>query len=55
MSVLIKRSSSATSIPAECPYGCCTEVFGKNVKHVRRSAKRRDRREWKREAASEMK
>ena len=32
MSVLLKRSLGG--LPQECPYGCCTPIYGKNVKLV---------------------
>lgn len=51
MSVTLKRSEGVT--PPECPYGCCTDLYGKNVKNVRRIAKRRSERKWKKELRSE--
>ena len=47
MSVLIKRSNKTNAIPNECPYGCCTTIYGKNTKRVRRNIKRRERNQWK--------
>lgn len=52
MSVVIKRSKT-THVPNECVYGCCTTVYGKNVQKVRRTIKRADRQDWKREVKSE--
>lgn len=46
MSVLLKRSSGV--IRNECKYGCCTDVYGKNVKHVRRRIRRVENRRWRR-------
>lgn len=54
MSVLLKRSTEAMSILPECPYRCCSEVYGKNVKNVRRQVKRKDRNNWKKEVQREM-
>ncbi len=48
MAVLLKRSATP-HIPAECIYGCCTTVYGKNVPKLRRTLKRADRASWKRE------
>lgn len=39
MSVLIKRSVSSIGV-AECPYGCCTPIYGKSTKRMRRLIKR---------------
>lgn len=50
MSVLLKRSDGALNVD-ECPYGCCTILYGSHVKHIRRSIKRRERQAWKREVA----
>lgn len=47
MSVIIKRSDKTGAIPNECPYGCCTTIYGKNTKRVRRNIKRRERNQWK--------
>lgn len=47
MSVLLKRAEGV--IPNECHYGCCTELYGKNVPKYRRTAKRRSRQEFRRE------
>lgn len=49
MSVMMKRSEKNKAFPLECPYGCCTPVYGKNVKNVRRSVKRSEKQKWKRE------
>lgn len=46
MAVCLKRSEGVT--PPECPYGCCTQLYGKNVRFLRRSAKRRDRQKFRR-------
>lgn len=43
MSVLLKRGGGVARFPHECPYGCCTPVYGKNVKNVRRAIKRGER------------
>ncbi len=48
MAVMLKRSAEA-HIPAECVYGCCTTVYGKNVRKVRRRVKRASNAAWKRE------
>lgn len=48
MAVLIQRSKT-THIPQECVYGCCTSVYGKNVKKVRRTIKRAENQTWKRD------
>ena len=48
MSVLLKRSTGALNL-CECPYGCCTILYGQHVRKLRRSAKRRERRNWKKE------
>lgn len=47
MSVVIKRSDKTNAVPRECPYGCCTTIYGKNTKRVRRNIKRRERAMWK--------
>ena len=49
MAVLLKRSTGG--VPPECPYGCCTEVYGRNVVKVRRRMKRASEREWRRTLA----
>lgn len=36
----------------ECAYGCCTPVHGKNVRHIRRSLKHRERADVRREIAN---
>lgn len=46
MAVCLKRSEGV--VPPECPYGCCTPVYGKNVRFIRRTAKRRSRQDFKR-------
>lgn len=43
MAVSLKRSDKTGLIPIECAYGCCTEMYGKNVPHIRRSVKRSER------------
>lgn len=52
MSVMMKRSEKNDAFPLECQYGCCTTVYGKNVKKVRRTIKRSEKQKWKREAYS---
>lgn len=52
MSVMMKRSEKNHAFPLECQYGCCTPVYGKNVKHVRRQIKRSEKQKWKREVNS---
>lgn len=47
MAVLIKRSEAPVGM--ECPWRCCTEVYGKNVKKIRRAIKRREARAWRRD------
>lgn len=47
MAVQIKRSEG--HIPMECPCGCCTTVYGKHVKQVRRIVKHKDRAAARRE------
>ncbi len=47
MATMLKRSLGVT--PPECTYGCCTQLYGKNVPLVRRSAKRREKQRFKRE------
>lgn len=54
MSVLLKRSTEVMSILPECAYRCCSEVYGKNVKIMRRQLKRKDRNNWKKEVKREM-
>lgn len=52
MSVLLKRSSGALNVD-ECPYGCCTILYGRNVRLIRRSVKRREQRDWQKEVSNE--
>ena len=47
MSVVLKRSEK--HMPQECRYGCCTEVYGKNVKLFRRRIKHSGKNSFKRE------
>lgn len=46
MAVSLKRSEGVC--PPECKYGCCTEMYGKNVKKMRRRARRATERETQR-------
>ena len=48
MSVLLKRSDGALRVD-ECPFGCCTILYGSHVKSIRRTVKRRERAAWKKE------
>ena len=49
MAVLIKRSETSL-IPHECGYGCCTPLYNsKQAKRIRRTIKRAQRQQWKRE------
>lgn len=52
MAVLLKRSKGG--VPGECPYGCCTDVYGRNVKHTRRRIKRAEKRNALRDARREV-
>lgn len=52
MSVILKRSESL-HIPRECPYGCCTVLYGKSVPIIRRRAKRAEKQAWKRATKEE--
>ena len=52
MSVLLKRSEAGLGLN-ECPYGCCTPLYGKNVNFIRRTLKRRERAAWKKEVAND--
>lgn len=47
MATMLKRSLGVT--PPECIYGCCTQLYGKHVPHVRRSAKRREKQQFNRD------
>lgn len=47
MAVLLKRTAGV--VRNECDYGCCTDVYGRHVKVVRRRIKRALNRRWKRE------
>lgn len=47
MSVVLKRSEK--HMPQECRWGCCTEVYGKSVKFVRRRVKRASKNAFRRE------
>lgn len=47
MAVVLKRSEK--HMPQECRYGCCTEVYGKNVKRIRRRIKHGGKSLFKRE------
>lgn len=51
MAVSMKRSDGIC--PPECEYGCCTEIYGKNVKAVRRRIRKRARQEARRVIAQE--
>lgn len=52
MSVALKRSEANRGvIPPECPYGCCTSVYGRNVKRVRREVKRKDNEQFRRDVS----
>ena len=51
MSVLLKRSLGG--LPKECPYGCCTPIYGKNVKLVRRQVRRREKRDWQKQLSKD--
>lgn len=48
MSIVLKRSQEQFC-PPECVYGCCTEVYGKNVKFLRRQAKRASNQKFRRQ------
>lgn len=50
MAIIIKRSEMG-GIRNECVYGCCTDVYGKNVPKVRRRLKRRGEQLWRRDLA----
>lgn len=52
MAVSLKRSKGG--VPGECPYGCCTDVYGRNVKHTRRRIKRAEKRNALRDARREV-
>lgn len=52
MAVLLKRSAT-THIPAECAFGCCTTIYGRNVARVRRSIKRASNAAWKRSISND--
>ena len=55
MAVLLKKSSGprATAL-CECRWGCCSEVYGKNVKRVRRRLRHVEKSTWKRQIRKEF-
>lgn len=54
MSVLLKRSTEVMAIRPECPWRCCSDVYGKHVKSIRRQVKQKDRNKWKSEVRQEL-
>lgn len=54
MSVLLKRSTEVMAIRPECPWRCCSDVYGKHVKALRRQVKQKDRNKWKNEVRQEI-
>lgn len=52
MSVVIKRSE--IPVAYECGYGCCTDVYGKHVRKIRRALKRRQEQTWRRDLRREQ-
>ena len=53
MSVIIKRSEGVVGVN-ECSYGCCTPVYGKNVKKIRRTAKRAENQKVRKDIEREV-
>lgn len=51
MSVILKRSNGV--IGDECPYRCCSSLYGRHVKPMRRKVKRSERQQWKRDLAKD--
>lgn len=49
MAVTLKRSNKTGLIPNECPYGCCTEMYGRNIPNIRRSVKRSDNQRFRKD------
>lgn len=49
MAVSLKRSTPDMCILNECEYGCCTDVYGKNVRRIRRQVRRVGERNFRRE------
>jgi len=54
MSVILKRSEKSKHMPAECAYRCCTPIHGKNVVYVRRSKKRAERQDLKKDIRDQI-